>query len=571
MNSSDADEDETVSARDLRRVGAFLSPFLKAHCGGLALLAAVLLLETAANVGFALAERFLIDQGLVLRQLHIILGAVGLLGLAAVLASLFGLGIDYLASRIAVGIVGDIREDLFAHSQTLNLSYFERTPHGETLSRFAGDVGAIEQALLEAASWLFLPALQIAYSMALIFYFNLWLGCVAALMFPVLLILPRYFARATMQAGYDKRVCEAGLLAGISENIALQPVMRAFGHAARARAALKHGNDGWRRIAFKSAFWGALVQRSAFSGLYILHVGVFALGAWIVYSGRMSLGTLIVFEVLFLSAGESVAYVMDYVPRFAAAAGGLHHIEDLLNAWPEPEDLPGAQALPPLQSEVRYDGVGFTYVSSGFAVGPVTLTIRRGMKVALVGPSGCGKSSLLNLLLRFRDPSDGAITLDGRDIRHVTLTSLRARIGFVPQSPMLFAASIHDNIALGDMAVSQTRIEQAAGDAGIAPYIASLKDGYRTRIGEAGSGLSVGQRQRLCIARALVRDPDILLLDEPTSALDAATGDAIMQTLWRAGANRTVICATHNMAQVEGHVDMVVVMQNGMVRDIRKP
>ena len=561
----DEEDIAKLSAGDIGAVGEFVRPFLR--WGPLCLLGAALAVETAANLSFPLVQRHLIDHGLVARNAAVIVDAIALLGAAAILASLFGFFIDYLCARMSVDMVGDIRELLFARCQKIAPSFYDNMPRGEIVSRFSGDTTAVESALTEAVPWLILPLLQVAYSLVLIFYFNVWLGCLATLVFPVLLILPRYFARETFGVSYAKRIQEARLLANAQENIAIQPVVKAFGYGAQALRLFSGVNSRWRGTSFKAAFLGALVDRSAFAGLYVLHVGVFAFGVWAVYKGLISLGTLVVFESLFLSMGESLAYATQYLPRIAAAAAGIKHIRELLAAECERPDAPGAHTLSTFSDDIRFENVAYD-TGRGFRIGPINLSIPKGAKVAIVGPSGAGKTTLLELLLRFRDPTTGMIRIDGQDVHEMTVASLRALIGFVPQAPMLLSASIGENIVVGNPAATPAEIENAAAAAGVDVFVRSLALGYHTPAGEAGVKLSAGQRQRISIARALVRNPEILVMDEPTSALDAATEANINESLWSAVGQRTVICATHRLASIADKVDQIVVLDNGMVREI---
>jgi ATP-binding cassette, subfamily B, bacterial len=563
--ASDDDDAHLLTAEDVRNVAGFLFPFMAAHLRFLVLLAAALIVETLVNACFPLVQRYLIDHGLVARNPSVIAVCVAILAIAAISASALGLLMDYINSRVSIGVVGDLREFVFARCQKIGLSYYEGVPRGEILSRFSGDTLAIETVLLETLSWLILPLLQVTYSLSLMFYFNVWMGCLAALAIPIMLALPRHFGRKTLDVSYSKRLTESRLLAVVFENLAAQHVIRAFGYGRQSLRRFVDVNVKWRQTSFRAAFMGALVERSAFAGLYILHVGIFALGVWTAYSGLISIGTLIVFESLFLSLGESVAYAMDYVPRFSAAAGSVRHICELLAATPEPADKPNATAAWPLRHDVCFEQVEYCHAGSGYLLKTLNLCIRKGTKVAIVGPSGSGKSTLLGLLMRFHEPTSGRILFDGHDIREFTTASLRSRIGFVPQEPLLFHASIRDNIAVGNGAASFGEIERAAVAAEIDPFVRSLERGYETAVGEAGRAMSVGQRQRICLARALVRNPDILLLDEPTSAVDASAERSINQVLWRVGDQRTVVCATHRLIGVVDQADQIIVMNNGAI------
>jgi ATP-binding cassette, subfamily B, bacterial len=566
--ADDEDETEKLERGDLARIRDFLWPFARAQRWPLTLLAGLLLIEAAFEMMFPLAQRHIIDDGLVERDLGVITFVLVFLAVSAVVVNTVGLAADFAYSRIAVGIVGDIRAAMHRHLLSLQLADHDGKRRGATMSRFAGDVENIEGMLLEIVPWLIVPTLEVIYSTALMFYFNFWLALVGMLVFPVVLWLPGRLAGRTFKLEYLKRQREATLLSHLQETLSSIAITKAFGLEPHRNRRYTRLNRIWRGISFRSAFTGALVERSASAELYVLHVIVFAAGVWAVYTDRMTLGTLVAFEAIFTSMGEALTYTTQFVPNLASAAGSIRHINELLEHPPSAPDRPAAVDLDVRCSRLVLDDVSFAHAAGRFRLQDVSLVIEPGSRTALVGASGCGKSTLLALLLRFRDPVTGCILVDGHDARDVTRRSYLARIGYVPQEPILFDGSIAGNIALGTDAPSRQAIEAAAAAAEIDSFIRGLPNGYSTRIGPMGSELSVGQRQRLCIARALVRDPAILIVDEPTSALDAETEASLNATLWRLAANRTLICATHKLAGVTPLADQVIVLDRGRVVEV---
>jgi ATP-binding cassette subfamily B protein len=256
--------------------------------------------------------------------------------------------------------------------------------------------------------------------------------------------------------------------------------------------------------------------------------------------------------------------VTQYVPSLAQAAGSIHHLDDLFDVRPLVQDAPEAVPLSRLEREIALVDVGFRYEDEGFELSGVDVRIPKGSHTALVGASGSGKSTVLNLLLRFHDPTKGQVLFDGRDIRTGTQDSLRAQMGMVFQDSFLFNATILDNIRMGRPDASEAQVEAAARAAEIHDFIAALPQGYHSVVGERGSQLSGGQRQRLAIARALVRDPAILILDEATSALDYATEAAVNATLLKVAKNRTVITVTHRLGTA-ATAHHLVVLDKGRV------
>jgi ATP-binding cassette subfamily B protein len=326
-------------------------------------------------------------------------------------------------------------------------------------------------------------------------------------------------------------------------------------------------NGRWRMTAFRLNFFGSLVESTADGGVWLVHLAVFGLGAYWVFDGRLTVGTLVAFESMFLSMGHALTYVMEFIPVLAEAAGSVRHLEEFLSTPASGPDIVGAAPLPRLTDRIVFEKVGFRYARKGFRITEFDLVVPFGSHAVIVGPSGAGKSTLLGLLLRLYEPTDGRITFDNRDIRNATSASLRGQIGVVFQESLLFEGSIGDNIALGNVNADCAMIEAAAKAAEIHDHVASLPHGYDTPVGERGSKLSTGQRQRIAIARALVRDPTVLLLDEATSALDHETEAQINATLGRLAGRHTIISVTHRIAAA-AQADLIVVMERGRIQEI---
>jgi ATP-binding cassette subfamily B protein len=564
LDDNDTDGSEEVHARDLWRIARFLGPFARPYRQPLLVLSAVLVVETIFNFSFPLAFQYLVDDGLIERNFAAVVAVLVFLGVAAVTVALMGVACDYLYARIFSSVVRDIRQRLFEHVQGLSMQYFTRTQAGGVLSRFSGDLVAIEGTLVSLIPWLILPLLEVIYSTVLMFMFNVWLALLGCLVFPVILLGPQLFARRAFALSYDKRQREAEVLSAVQENVAAQPVVKAFGLQPFAQSRFFGLNNTWLRVAFRVNFLTALVERSAYTGVYLIHLLVFGLGAYWAYLGEMSVGTLVAFESTFLAMGYALTYVTQFMPTLAQAAGSMQHLDDLFDQKSQVVDAPNAVALPRLQRDIVLENVAFEYPDGSFEMSGIDVQMPKGSFTAYVGASGSGKSSILNLLLRFYDPTRGAVLIDGRDLRTVTQNSLRFQIGMVFQDSFLFNASILENIRMGLPGASKARVQAAAKAAEIHDFIMSLPAGYDTVVGERGSQLSGGQRQRLAIARALVRDPAILILDEATSALDSSTEAALSATLLRIAEQRTVVMVTHRLSSVVS-ADNIVVLDEGEI------
>ena len=331
-----------------------------------------------------------------------------------------------------------------------------------------------------------------------------------------------------------------------------QPVIKAFGleqqwlsHFTQRLGALVQSST---RVGFLSALVGV---RSAGISILMLQVVVMGVGAYMTFSGSLSIGSLVSFQSLFLALSWSLSYVTQYVPILVQAADGMQRIEELLRETPQVVDTPAATPLQRLQQAICFEDVDFGYTHEQRQLHGMCFTIRAGESVAFVGASGSGKSTILQLLTHFYDPVAGQITLDGRDLRHVTQASLRDQCGIVFQDSFLLNTTIRDNIRVGKPGATDVEVEAATRAAELHGLIESMPAGYETVVGERGGRLSGGQRQRIAIAPPMLRDPAILILDEATSALDATTEAAINLTLAHIGRSRTVIAVTHRLATVE--------------------
>jgi ATP-binding cassette subfamily B protein len=560
----DDDEAEEIHPRDLWAIARFVTPFARPYRRPLATLGLVLLVETLINFSFPLATQYLIDEGLIHHDFNALIGILFFMGVAAVSITILGVAMDYLNARIFPAMVQDIRQRLFGHVQELSMPFFTRFRAGELLSRFSGDLVAVEGTLVTLISWCLVPLLEVLYSMVVMFWFNWWLGLLASIIFPLSLLGPRFFAVWAFTLSYTKRQREAEVLSAVQENVTAQAVVKAFGMQKMARSRFHGLNLLWLAIAFRVHFFGALVERSSHTGVYFVHLLIFGLGAYWTFTGEMTVGTLVAFETTFLAMGYALTEVNHYVPTLAQAAGSIHHLNDLFAEKPQVLDGASAVPLPRLERDIVFDHVSFHYTDGSFALKEVDARIAKGSFVAFVGASGSGKSTTLSLLLRLYDPTAGAIRIDGRDLRSVTQESLRSQIGMVFQDNYLFNTTILENIRLSYPAATQEQVEAAARAAEIHDFIMTLPKGYLTLVGERGSQLSGGQRQRMAIARALVRDPAILVLDEATSALDYATEAALNDTLLKVAQNRTVIMVTHRLSSVISAAN-IVMLDHGRV------
>ena len=521
-----------------------------------------LLLEMAFAAAVPMSFRYLLDVVLPRRDERALTAIVIALGVGALVVAAGGLGRDYLYARLTAGVLHDLRVRLFNHLQALSMRYYRRASAGDVVAYFSGDLTAVEGAITTAVAWAVLPLLDVLCSNVLLFVLDWKLALVAMLIWPVALLGPRVFAPRAAAASYGKRQDEAGAAAVVQEITGAQSVVKAFGLAARAQASFARRNRALYQRSVRLSFLSAMVERSAGVGILALQVVIVGAGAFLAYRGRISVGTLVTFQTLFLTLSYSLSYVTQYVPQLMQAAGGLQRIEELLAEPVETRDVAEAAELPRGAGEVRFEEISFSYDGERADLDQVTLTVPAGASVAFVGGSGSGKSTLLSLLMRFFEPASGHIRIDGHDVREVRRASQLEQMAVVLQENVLFNTTLRENIRMGRLTATDAEIEEAARLAEVDDFIRSLPEGYETEAGERGGRLSGGQRQRIALARAIVRDPRILLLDEATSALDPVTEAAINATLARLGQGRTVISVTHRLASAV-HADRIFVLNQG--------
>ena len=527
------------------------------------LIVAGLALEMLVNALVPLSFKVLVDDVLPARDGGLLSIVIAALVAGVVLMAAGGLARDWLYARVSNRIMADIRARLFEHMQRLSMDFYARTEAGQIVARFSTDLAAVEQAVA-SATWGILPSFDVLLTTVLLFALDWRLALVAMLIFPLSLLGPRFLAPHATRAAYLRKEAEGDALGIVQENAAAQTVIKAFGLERAAIDGYGKRNARLMARATRVSFLGALIERTAGLGILVLQVLIMAFGARLALDGELSVGTLVAFQALFLTLSYALYNVAQFSPVLVQASGGMQRIEEILAEAPAVTDRPGAAELPRLSVAIELVQVAFAYPGRNATLHGVDLCVPRGAFVGIVGTSGSGKSTVVNLLLRFHDPTAGALRVDGRDIREVTQASLRAQIGVVFQENMLFNIGLRENIRMGRAEATDVEVEAAAGAAEIHDFILSLPSGYEESAGERGGKLSGGQRQRSAIARALLRDPAVLLLDEATSALDPPTESAINATIARVASGRAVVSVTHRLSAV-ADADRIYVMDAGRI------
>lgn len=530
--------------------------------GKLLVVVALSLLDMGLNAQLSLSFKYLVDHAIAEKNERVLYWVAGALCVSIAVVTISGLFRDRIYAAAASEVLAGLRARLFVHLQRLSAGFYSRTPAGDILSRFTNDLADIERTLLNGVPWGIIPLLDALLSTVLVFWLDWRLALVALLAFPISLFGPRLLSQRTADAALSRKKTEAGLVNAVAESLSAHSLVRAFALEKYFQRSFEHHNTGVQATGSRLGFLVLTMERSAVLSTQVLQVAVMAIGAWLVFRGQMSVGTLIAFQSIFVTLALSLSYLAQYVPQLVQAGGGIEHIDQLLDEAPQVQDAEKADELRPLASGIEFQDVCFSYDGNQKNLDGVNLSIPRGWSVAFVGPSGSGKSTILSLVMRFYDPMDGSVRIDGHDLREVTSGSLRRQTAVVFQENFLLNASIRDNVRIARPDATDAEIEEAVRLAGLQDFVATLPEGLDTVV--AQNRLSGGQRQRLGIARALLRNPLILILDEATSALDSATEATINATLEEVARGRTVLSVTHRLGSAV-KADRIFFLEKGRI------
>ncbi|WP_092012216.1 ABC transporter transmembrane domain-containing protein [Marinobacter daqiaonensis] len=544
----------------------FVLPYRKAVAG--ALVALVITAGITLSLGQGL--RILVDQGLATQSPSMLAQSVGLFFLLVLGLAVGSFARFYLVSWIGERVVADIRKQVFNHLLDLHPGFYESNRSLEIQSRFTADTTVLQSVIGSTVSIALRNLLMLFGGVILLFVTNAKLASVIIFGFPLVIIPILFYGRRVRKLSRlsQDRVADVGSYVG--ENLNQIKTVQAFNHQPVDR-------ERFAAVA-ENAFLIArdrILQRAWLMTLAItLVMGAVGVVIWIggldVIAGRISPGELAAFVFYSLLVGIAAGAISEVIGELQRAAGAAARIFELLQTPTEIDPDPaGVTTLPkPVSGEIEFRQVSFSYPTrlEVPVIRDLSVRIGAGETVALVGPSGAGKSTLFDLLLRFYDPQQGTILLDGTDSRRVSPKELRRCFALVPQTPALFHGTIADNIRYGCPGASLDEVVRAARIAHADQFIRALPRGYDTALGDTGLGLSGGQKQRLAIARALLADAPILLLDEATSALDAESEHLVQQAMPQLMSGRTTLVIAHRLATVQ-HADRILVMDQGTLLD----
>jgi ATP-binding cassette subfamily B protein len=557
---------EDWSWRQTRRRLRFLARLAKPYKARSALAIVTLVAYTAVALLPPYLSKLAVDDGIAeedYRTLGIVVAAFLVAGVAAFVLS----GAQtYFTGWVGERALADLRIRLFDHLQRLSLGYYERNRTGATVSRITNDVEALDQLVTDGISSLVQNSLVLVGTVVVLFLLDWRLALATLVVLPLMGLATAWF-RSRSNHAY-KRVRERlGLVtATLAEDLSGMRVVQSFTREPTSQSTFRGVNERYRESNYETVVLNGLYFPAVDILSSVATAIVLGVGGWLVVEGEMTVGTLLAFTLYLANFFDPVQQLSQLYNTFLSATAALDRITVVLDEEPDIVDAPGARELPRIEGYVRFERVRFGYGELPDVLHDFDLDVPAGTTVALVGHTGAGKSTIAKLLARFYDPRDGRITIDGTDLREITQGSLRRQLGIVPQEGFLFAGTIADNVAFGRPGASRAELEAAAEAVGADQFVSDLPDGLDTEVGERGFKLSLGQRQLVAFARALLADPRILILDEATSSVDIGTERRIERGLRRLVTGRTAFIIAHRLSTI-CRADLIVVLDHGRIVD----
>ncbi len=543
-----------------------LLSYIKPYMRRLAEAIVCIIIAAGANLYLPWIIKDMIDKVLAekdMQMLNVI--SVGIV-VTFFIRGIFYYGQSYLVSFVGQRVIIDVRDVLFRKFQRLPLSYFDRHQTGEIMSYIANDVAALQNALVDRLIELVTESSIFIGSLVMMVMLDWKLSLLTLITVPLVGQAMKVFGRKLKSSGTVIQERLADITATMQESIAAIRVVKSFGREDYEIERFHRQNElNFRAEMKNNQLMSLLTPTVEFLAALAVTVIVW-FGGYEVVNGVITAGALVAFLTYAVNLANPVKRISRVYGAIQKAMAGADRVFAIMDMPETIVNRPGAKDLPPVRGEVVFDDVTFAYEEGNDALSQVSFSAAPGQMIAFVGPSGAGKSTIANLIPRFYEVSSGAIRIDGYDVRDVTMESLRGQIGIVPQETMLFSATVRENIRYGRLDATEEEILQAAKDANAHEFIMALPEGYETKIGERGLNLSGGQRQRIAIARAILKDPRILILDEATSALDTESEKVVQAALDRLMIGRTSFVIAHRLSTVF-NADQIYVIEGGRIHE----
>ena len=528
-------------------------------------------LTTLGELVLPLILRFITNQGMQdLASLTTgLVIKIGLLYLILrVIDSLAAYYMAYTGHVMGVYIETDMRQDAFEHLQMLSDSYYSNTKVGQIMSRITSDLFDVTEFSHHCPEEFFIAILKGIVSFVILSGINLELTLLIFLMIPIMIISCTWFNLKVKAAFRLQRNQIGELNAQIEDTLLGNRVVRAFANEPVEIEKFGKGNQEFMKIKKHTYRYMAAFQITTRSFDGLMYVLVIVAGGLFMINGRIAPGDLVAYTMYVTTLLTTIRRIIEFAEQFQRGMTGIERFQEIMDVTPDIRDKKGAKPLSDVKGSIEFDHVSFEYADDHTQVlNDICLKIRPGERIALVGPSGGGKTTLCNLLPRFYDTTGGTISIDGRNLKDITLRSLRSNIGVVQQDVYLFSGTVFENILYGRPGASGEDVIRAAKMAGAHEFITELKDGYDTYVGERGVKLSGGQKQRISIARVFLKNPAILILDEATSALDNESEYLVSQSLEKLAEGRTTLTIAHRLTTIQGADRILVLSGNEIVEE----
>jgi ABC-type multidrug transport system fused ATPase/permease subunit len=527
-----------------------LRPYLKRHWRKGVLGAILVLISSLLTFPQPLLTRYLVDNVILAQQLDLLLGVILLMGVVKILGMASGALQQFYFARFQQVVILNIQSDLFERTLHFPKTFFDEKETGYLMSRLSSDVQGLSWFFSSSLVYIATSMIRLVGGVVLLFYLEWRLALVSLVVLPGLVLTVRYFSNKLYVLGHHGMEQQAQISRQMQESLSATSLIKAF---SSEKSTLERIRTEWQtaiQISMEQTTISALANLAIGAMPDIASGIVLLVGGYLTIIGQWTLGSLLAFLAYLGYVYGPALYLATANMQLQSALASLERISVLFDIVPE-ENLATSEVIHRLRGEVDFKDVSFAYNPQEPVLKDVSFHVDPGNQIAIVGPSGVGKTTLVSLILRFYKPTQGEILFDGRPAHEYEVKSLRKRIGYVSQSPLLLSGTILENLRYGDPDASEEQVMRATQVAGIHDFITSLPQGYQSLVGERGVNLSEGQKQRLSLARGLIKDPDILVLDEPTSALDSLVEKSIFDALPNFFQGKTLFVVAHRLSTVQ--------------------
>ena len=541
-----------------KRLLAYIKPYAKV------LVAALIctVLAAAGNLYLPWIIRDMVDKVLSEKNAFMLNMIAVSIVVIFIFRGIFFFGQNYLMSYVGQHIIIDIRAEVFRKLQRLSMSFYDKNKTGTIMSYVTNDVNALQGALIENTIELVTEGFILIGSICAMVYLDWRLTIFTFCTFPVVLWFMNFFGRKIRRSGGQIQEATADITSVLQESVSSARVVKSFVREAYEILRFDHENMANFKANMRNSRYMATLTPTI---ELVAALGVTLIlwyGGHNVLDGKTTPGSLIAFLVYAVNISNPIKRITRVIGHMQRALAAAQRVFNVLDLPEEVTDMPGAKPLPPVKGAVSFEHVSFSYNPGEEIIHDLSLSVQPGQVIGVVGPSGAGKSTIASLLPRFYNVDSGVIRVDGIDITTVTLDSLREQVGIVPQETLLFNGSVYDNIKYGRLDATEEEIVAAAKAANAHDFILKLPQGYQTMLGDRGVNISGGQRQRIAIARAILKDPRILILDEATSALDTESERIVQDALNRLMIGRTAFVIAHRLSTIK-NADRIIVLDHG--------